>query len=299
MRFPWRRLGTIVGWLIFGAWVGFGYNIVAQSGQQGVQTVDFQSYALAAERMQQQANPYPEISEAQAMWRSVHLWEQRMLNAPDPTAKLAVKAQYDQVGQIVGPYLYPPTLASIVAGLQLSGLGMATILSIATIIFVGFWLYLTNQSSAWTIWVILSMECLIGIVAGNIEFVLLLGSLVGGYWALYHSRLAAALIIALMLLIKPFYALFFVALALLAYCNLADQAARHALIKRIASIAAIALGLIGLEIWRWDRALRQETFNYLTHTLEYQWFNFPAAEQSPMSMWNRTLLELRQVLPKP
>ncbi|GAA5530091.1 hypothetical protein [Herpetosiphon gulosus] len=291
MRFSWRMLGTIVGWLIFGAWVGFGYSIVQQNGQRGIQTVDFQSYALAAEQMQQQVSPYPAIAEAQAMWRSVHQWEQRMLNAPDLAAKLAVKAEYDQVGQIVGPYLYPPTLAAIVTSLQISSLGMAAILSIATLIFVAFWLYLTKQSSGWTIWVMLSMECLIGIVAGNIEFLLLLGSLVGGYWALYHSRIATALIIALMLLIKPFYGMFFGALALLAYCSLADQTARHALLKRIASIAGLALGLIGLEIWRWDRALRDETFSYLTHTLEYQWFNFPAAEQSPMSMWNRTPLQ--------
>ncbi len=214
-----------------------------------------------------------------------------MLNAPDLVAKLAVKANYDQVGQIVGPYLYPPTLANIISSLQINSLGMAAMLSIASIVFVGFWLYLTKQSSAWTILVMVSLECILGIVSGNIELLLLLGSLLGGYWAIYHSRIAAALIIAMLLLIKPFYAMFFVALALLAYCNLADQVARQALIKRIASIAALALGLIGLEIWRWDAGLRHETFTYLTNTLEYQWFNFAVAEQSPMSMWNRTPLQ--------
>ncbi|XSG77673.1 hypothetical protein ACP8Y2_11780 [Herpetosiphon llansteffanensis] len=291
MRFAWRTLATTIGWIIFGMWVAFGYQIVSQNQQKGIAAVDFQSYALAAERMQHHANPYPAIAEAQAMWRSVHLWEQRMLNASDPAAKLAVKAQYDQVGQIVGPYLYPPTLAQAVAKLQINSLGMAAILSMATLLFVGFWLYLTKQSSAWTILVMLSLECMLGIVSGNVEVLLLFGSLLGGYWALYHSRLAAALIIALLLLIKPFYALFFVALAALAYCTMADSAARQALIKRIASIAALALTLIGLEIWRWDSALRHETFTYLANTLEYQWFNFAVAEQSPMSMWNRTPLQ--------
>ncbi|MBM7845485.1 hypothetical protein [Herpetosiphon giganteus] len=291
MKFAWRRVGTLVGWMIFGMWVAFGYSVVYQNQQRGIASVDFQSYALAAERMQHQANPYPAIAEAQAMWRSVHQWEQRILNAPDPAAKLAVKAQYDQVGQIVGPYLYPPTLAQAVAKLQITSLGMAAILSMATLGFVAFWLYLTKQSSAWTMLVMLSLECMLGIVSGNVEVLLLLGSLLGGYWALYHSRLAAALIIALLLLIKPFYGLFFVALAALAYCNMADSAARQDLIKRIASIAVLALGLIGLEIWRWDSALRHETFNYLANTLEYQWFNFAVAEQSPMSMWNRTVLQ--------
>ncbi len=74
MRFSWRIVDSLLGWLIFGAWVAFGYSVVYQNQQWGMATVDFQSYALAAERMQQQANPYPAIAEAQAMWRSVHMW---------------------------------------------------------------------------------------------------------------------------------------------------------------------------------------------------------------------------------
>jgi hypothetical protein len=66
-----------------------------------------------------------------------------------------------------------------------------------------------------------------------------------------------------------------------------DERAR----KSPALAAAIALGLIALEVYRWGPSLRAATREYLLQPMEYQWFGLPVEEQTPMSLWNRTPMQ--------
>ncbi len=107
---------------------------------------------------------------------------------------------------------------------------------------------------------------------------------------LWHEHaLFAAPLLALIILIKPFYGLFFAAFGLIALAS--HPSATRSIIKTWVPTGIAASALIALEVYAWGSALRAETFLYLQHALAYQWFSLPVAEQTPMSHWNRTPLQ--------
>jgi hypothetical protein len=141
----------------------------------------------------------------------------------------------------------------------------------------------------WLFGIILSVDVLASLNGGNVEQLLLFGTLLAA-WLLWHSNpLLAALLLALIVLIKPFYLLFFAAFGLIALVS-HPNAARNT-IRSWINTGVVAILIITLEIYAWGSALRAETFHYLQHALEYQWFTLPVAEQTPMSHWNRTPLQ--------
>ena len=89
----------------------------------------------------------------------------------------------------------------------------------------------------------------------------------------------------LVLLIKPFYAMFFVVLLLL---QRQDSIAQTSFNYRSLVLLATLLLLIALEIYRWGPSLRADTWHFLLSARDYLWFTLPVAEQTPMSAWNQT-----------
>jgi hypothetical protein len=109
-------------------------------------------------------------------------------------------------------------------------------------------------------------------------------------WLLWHRRpFLAAPVIALILLIKPFYALFFAAFVGL---HLIGQPADAARTLRSAVLAGLsAAGLVGLEVLRWDPKLRLETLHYFLHASDYLWFSLPPGDAPLMSKLTITPLQ--------
>ena len=54
---------------------------------------------------------------------------------------------------------------------------------------------------------------------------------------------------------------------------------------------AVILAVIAVEIYRWGSVVRAETLNFLLHATDSLWFALPVAEQTPLSVWNRTPLQ--------
>jgi hypothetical protein len=109
-------------------------------------------------------------------------------------------------------------------------------------------------------------------------------------WLLWRGRSAwAAPLIALTVLIKPFYAMFFVAFGLLLLVTDAPQ--RRAHFRALALAAAGALLLAALDIAAWGGPVRAAALDYFRHAMDYQWWTLPVAEQTPMSLWNRAPMQ--------
>jgi hypothetical protein len=103
-----------------------------------------------------------------------------------------------------------------------------------------------------------------------------------------HSVLAAPLI-AFMILVKPFYGLFFVAFLMILLSSRPLAAPRR--VTHLVGTGIIALALVGFEVYRWHPALRAEAIDFMTRGLEHQWLALPVSEQTPMSIWNRTPMQ--------
>ena len=94
-----------------------------------------------------------------------------------------------------------------------------------------------------------------------------------------RSRGVAVLPIALIVLVKPFYALFFMSFGLLLWT--------HARERRALPIAAVrTLALTGLEVLRWGDELKGEALAYVADANASSWLTLPLEEQTPMSIWN-------------
>jgi len=96
-------------------------------------------------------------------------------------------------------------------------------------------------------------------------------------------------LVAFVVLAKPFYVLFFVAFGLVLL--LAGSEPRRATLRTMSAVAGLVLVLLAGEVIRWGPTLRGDAVRYLAHTLDAQWFVLPVAQQTPMSAWNRTPLQ--------
>jgi hypothetical protein len=95
--------------------------------------------------------------------------------------------------------------------------------------------------------------------------------------------------VALVIVLKPFYALFFAAFGALMLSS--RVGAPVVSTRALAAAAALTAALLGLEFYRWGPHLRTETLEFMRSSLEHQWFVLPVAEQTPMSIWNRTPMQ--------
>ncbi|HEY0738781.1 MAG TPA: glycosyltransferase family 87 protein [Herpetosiphonaceae bacterium] len=276
-------------WGFFGLWLlaqlpGF----IAQS-RQGRSPIDFLAYDLAAQAIQRDQSPYQPPEETQKIWRAFHQDEQDVIAASAQGQGAQVLREQQARPQQPGPYVYPPSLALLIMQLHIDGPVFAVLLGLAIAGFAWLWLRETKSRAVALLLLIFSLEVLTSLQGGNVELLLLFATLLGA-WLLWHQRgILAAPLIALVVVIKPFYALFFVAFGLFQLRGQAIPARRS--LRTLATAAGVALLLVMLEIVRWGAELRAETLFYLRHALDYQWFVLPVAQQTPMSIWNRTPMQ--------
>jgi hypothetical protein len=151
------------------------------------------------------------------------------------------------------------------------------------------WLRSTGASSIWLLLVVGSLDVLMVRTVGNVELILLFIVLLTAHLLWHHRPLLAAPLIALVVLVKPFYGLFFatlLAFQLIGRREVADQTLRSTVVAGL-----VATVLVALEVLRWDPKLRLETLHYLLHATDYLWLSLPLAEQSPQSEYTITPLQ--------
>ena len=155
--------------------------------------------------------------------------------------------------------------------------------------FVLIWFRATDAHAGWLLLVIGSRDLLATIQGGNVELVLLFATLAAARLLWGHRVIWATPLIAFVVLIKPFYALFFVAFLLL-------QAVQPCRAERENPRALMAAGgilllLLAAELYRWGPDLRAEALAFYLNAGDAMWTALPLAEQSPLSVWSRTPLQ--------
>jgi len=149
------------------------------------------------------------------------------------------------------------------------------------------WWWLLLVVGSWDVWATYS--------GGNVEAMLLVGALVVARLLWPPRPLGpaavplAAVLVAFVVLVKPFYVLFFVAFGVVLLR--AGSEPRRATLRSLGAVASLTTLLLAGEVIRWGPALRGDALRYLAHTLDAQWFVLPTAQQTPMSAWNRTPLQ--------
>lgn len=285
---------AVIPWLLF---VG-GFLLLTLAMVDGLQSnplpPDLATYVQAAERIEKGEPLYLTPAATQAIWRAIHaIVPVNTIEHPEAAA----------INNIPGPYLYPPTLALWVQRLGLTPARWIWCSVAAVIGFAVLWLgvlddrvrglqLFTASRSWWLLLVLCSVTIFSMIGTGNVEsfllfFTLLAALLLWSYQRLW-TALPAGLLIALVVLVKPFYALFFVAFGLLVVTT--AEAPRRGW-RYLLVTAVCTWGVIGLDIWSWGAPLRQQAFVYLGNALAYQSYALPVAEQTPVSIWNRTAMQ--------
>ena len=194
-----------------------------------------------------------------------------------------------------GPYLYLPTLALVVWQLHLTAAPWE-LLDLACVVAFPLLLLRWARASCW--WLLLvagSWDVWATYSGGNVEGMLVTATLLAArlLWPPRPLGRAAvplaAVLVAFVVLAKPFYVLFFVAFGLVLL--LAGNEPRRATQRTLGAVTGLAALLLAGEIIRWGPALRGDALRYLAHTLDAQWFVLPVAQQTPLSAWNRTPLQ--------
>ena len=134
-----------------------------------------------------------------------------------------------------------------------------------------------------------SWDLLATIQGGNVELVLLFATLAAARLLWGHRLLWATPLIAFVVLIKPFYALFFVAFLLLRAVQ--PRRAERENPKSLMAAGGTLLLLLAAELYRWGPDLRADALTFYLNAGDAMWTALPLAEQSPLSVWNRTPLQ--------
>lgn len=277
------RIGRAIPWVLFSGWFGLAaLAVIGQISEGGPLPPDFRTYQEAAEALRAGETPYPTVEAARQNWLDIHALEPVSLeqNSANPIEE-------------IGSYVYLPTLASLFAATGgdtvSNGSLMTLLLLFSTLAFGVMWLRVTNLSSWWLLLIIPSFEVLSGITGGNIEAFLLFAALLSA-WLMWRGRgLLATPLIAFIAVTKPFYALFFVAFGLLLLLNRHSDKRRAFL--NLLAVGVVSFVFIALEVLRWGPELQAEALTYIGNSLDYLWFALPYEQQSPLSLWNRTLMQ--------
>ena len=289
MEYRHFRLIPILLWLVFLLWSLAQLPVFASLEARGQSSIDFLAYRRAAAALERGESPYQAPEQSQRIWRFFHQSDADQRAAYARGQGPQQLRAFGALPQQPGPYVYPPTLALLIAQLHISMFAFAVLTLLSILGFGWLWLSSAQAHSVWLLLIICSWDVIASLYGGNVELLLLFAALLAARLLWDAHPLLAAPLVALVLLIKPFYALFFAAFGLL---QLVRQAApRRETLRTLALAAVLALALIALEAYRWGPALRAETLRYLAHALDYQWFALPVAEQTPMSAWNRTPMQ--------
>jgi len=279
--------------LVWSALIGVG--LLSATLRQGVTPVDYQAYQRAAAALARGASPYQTPTQSLAIWRSYHRLDVRLRTAYVRGASGGARGGDPLARTQPGPYLYLPTLALLVWQLHLTAapwevLDLACVVTFPLLLLRwarASWWWLLLVAGSWDVWSTYT--------GGNVEGMLLFATLVVArlLWPPRPLGLAAAplaaVLVAFVLLAKPFYALFFVAFGVVLL--LCSGEPRRVTLRNLSAVAGLAALLLAGEIIRWGPALRTDALRYLAHTLDAQWFVLPVTSQTPMSAWNRTPLQ--------
>ncbi len=276
-----RWTGAIV-WGLFIVYYSCIAAIIAASALVGVRPPDFNVYMGAAQAIEREESPYRPVEEVRAGWLAFNaLTPQTMID--DPAATL-----------IVGPYLYPPTLALLYNRLLTDNVAVnsviMTLLFAGSVLgFVGLWLHTDRSPPWWMLLALLSVEVTYVITSSNADGLLVAATLVGAWLTFTGRGLWAAPPIAFAVLVKPFFGLFFAAFGLILLAGRTD----HAHHFRTLTVAAVgSLALVAVDIALWGDFLRAEAWAYLTNAIAYTWYALPTENQFPFSIWNRSAMQV-------
>ena len=275
-----RKILGVLPWAVFLTGLVLATGLLLSLIQEGNDPIDYRTYERAAEATvsEEPGALYLPAAESLRIWRSYHAVHTNMLDGIAPEAE-----------PMPSPYPYPPTLALLVTQLDITATGFVVMVLLSVIGFGWLWLRSIGQGGVWLLLIVFSWDVMASFLGANVELVLLFLSLAAGA-LLWHGRsLLGAPLVALVVIAKPFYALLFVALGLLALTNVGSDVARTA--RRWILAAGTALALIGAEVVRWGPELRTQYLEYASQGLDHFWLVLPLAEQTPMSIWSRTPLQ--------
>jgi hypothetical protein len=288
-RLAARREG--IAWLVLGVWMLLLVPVFLRATADQRSLIDFLTYRRAADALVVGDSPYESIALTRDVWLAFHQLEATRVAVSERTAAGQMLQAVPAEPQRPGPYLYPPTLAWAIATLNVSDRPFAIALGLAILGFTWLWLRSTGASSWWLLLVVGSWDVLASWIGGNVEHLLLLLTLVSARLLWTRRGWLAAAPAAIVLLVKPFYLLFFVAFALL-QVRATLSSGRRAVPGSLAACAGLTLVLVGLEVTSWGPTLRAEALRYFRTSLDRLWFALPLADQTPMSAWNRTPLQV-------
>jgi len=284
-----HRAVPIAAFLMWVALIGAG--LLAATVRGGSEPVDYQTYHQAAAALARGASIYQTPARSLALWRSYH-----RLDAAIRAGHTLRAAGGDLLGRTQpGPYLYLPTLALVVWQLHLTAAPWEVLDLACVVAFPLLWLRWARASWWWLLLVAGSWDVWSAYTGGNVEGLLLAATLVAArlLWPPRPLGRAAvplaAVLIAFVLLAKPFYALFFVAFGVVLL--LGGSEPRRVTRRTLATVAGLVVALLVGEVIRWGPMLRADALHYIAHTLDAQWFVLPVTSQTPMSAWNRTPLQ--------
>jgi hypothetical protein len=271
-----KNRDTIGHYLVPGMLFGLGFIIptvlIFFTVVSGSLPVDYSAYHFAAQRAESGEPLYVGEDEARTMWEMMHAIGEH------PQALAAVQR---------GPYLYPPSLALWFNRLNVNPVVFTFVLLLSIAGFGVLWLNETGRSGWWLLFVLGSWEVLASFLGGNVELLLLFLA-VSSAWFFWRGHPAGAGLCALpVLLVKPFYLLFFVAFAVFTWAG--KPLDRKEGLKGV-GLATVAMACLFFgELLYGGAAFRAYLGEYFSAAGRMLWFDLPIAEQTPMSIWNRTL----------
>lgn len=266
---------SILLWLLFGIWFLLPTTFLVLLINDGSLPIDYESYHHAAVAIGRGESPYLSAEQSQQIWLKMHQSETQLLSGQNPSEP------------VFGPYIYPLTLALLIEQLHLNATVFVLILLLSIYGFGFLWLKITRANSWGLLLIMGSWDVLASFSGANVELLLLFATLLAA-WLLWHQQgVWAAPLIAFVILVKPFYILFFVGFAIIMSARMTPFDA----LRLFALTALVILIFIGIDLFRWEPSLRRETITYLLHALDHQWFSLPFEEQTPMSIWNRTPMQ--------
>jgi len=281
---PHSRRAAILGWGLYLVWFGLiagGLLVLIGSGEM---PVDLEAYNFAAGEIAEGRTPYTEPALIHEKFRQISRF---LIEGVTPAEGEAVR----------NPYIYPPTLATIMAATGNHAEAFVLALYAAMIGFALLWLRAAGPATPlWLLLCVFSWDLAANLSGGNAEILVLFLALLGCRALWLGWAVPAGLAMALAVLVKPFYLLFFAAFALV---PLRQSQAPGRTIRLVAAAAVTALIVIGLEIWRWPHWLRLDALDYLRHAHESTFLVMALADQVPMSGWNRAPVQVLWTLGLP
>ena len=286
MRF--RLLPSLL-WCFFLVWLLLLAAFFMWLTARGQSPIDYLAYQRGVDAIERGKSPYLSPAQSRALFRSFHQMETELLAAHARGEGREFMNALAAGPQQPGPYIYPPTLALLISQLHITPLIFSGLLMLSILGFVVLWFNATRAHSGWLLLVIGSRDVLATLHGGNVELMLLFFALLAARLLWDQRLIPAAPLIALVLLIKPFYALFFVAFMILQ--SLSPVAGPRPAPRALILSGVVMLVMMSAEIYRWGPELQAETLGFYLNATDRLWTALPVSEQSPLSVWSRTPLQ--------